>query len=129
MAKSTATTEGIKVTAESVFVPERSTPEQGEFFFAYRITIVNEGDKTVQLMTRYWRITDGAGEVHEVRGDGVVGAQPRLAPGESFAYTSACPLHTEVGTMQGSSRMEVEEGGVLEVEVAPFTLAMPNLIN
>ena len=89
-------TRGIKVHVESEYAPERSQPAQNQWFFLYTITISNEGTETAQLMTRHWIITDGTGHIEEVRGPGVVGKQPVLAPGESFTYTSGCPLDDAV---------------------------------
>ncbi|MEE2960995.1 MAG: Co2+/Mg2+ efflux protein ApaG [Myxococcota bacterium] len=125
----TKTTEGIEVQGESFFVPERSAPQRNVYFFAYRIRILNHSLKTVQLLTRHWVITDGAGVVQEVRGAGVIGAQPTLGPGDSFSYTSACPLGTPVGTMEGSYRMEIESDSFLDVAIPAFTLAAPNSLN
>mmetsp|Transcript_13666 Transcript_13666/g.26232 ORF Transcript_13666/g.26232 Transcript_13666/m.26232 type:complete len:331 (-) Transcript_13666:196-1188(-) len=98
-------TEGIRVRVRSVYVEDRSDPAQGYYFFAYRITIKNESDRTVQLMSRHWTITDKSGKTETVNGPGVVGEQPVLSPGNEFEYTSACPLHTEHGTMEGSYDM------------------------
>ena len=94
-----AITNGLCVSVESEFIPERSNPDQPLFFFAYHITIKNEGDRPLTLKNRYWHITDAAGQVEEVRGPGVVGYQPRLEKDQSFQYTSFCPLRTEFGTM------------------------------
>jgi len=101
---SEALTNGIRVRVHSVYVPERSDPEQGHWFFAYRVDIANEGSESAQLVSRHWIITDANGHVEQVRGPGVVGEQPVLQPGESFQYTSACPLPTPVGTMHGTYR-------------------------
>ena len=125
----TKTTEGIEVQGESFFVPERSAPERSVYFFGYRIRIFNHSLKTVQLLTRHWVITDGEGVVQEVRGAGVIGAQPTLGPGDSFSYTSACPLGTPVGTMEGSYRMEIAPDSFLDVAIPAFTLAAPNALN
>src|SRR6476661_9690422 len=110
MFTSDAVTRGIKVHVESEYAPERSQPAQNQWFFLYTITISNEGSETAQLVTRHWIITDGTGHVEEVRGPGVVGQQPTLAPGESFEYTSGCPLPTSSGQMEGTYEM-VSEGG------------------
>jgi ApaG protein len=126
---SDATTEGIRVQVTSMFVPQQSSPREGEFFFAYRITISNVGTETAQLLSRHWIITDAEGDVTEVRGDGVVGAQPVLAPGERFEYTSYCPLKTNVGTMHGTYTMVRAGGATFDVRIAPFTLAVPNAVN
>jgi ApaG protein len=126
---SDATTEGIRVQVTSMFVPEESSPREGQFFFAYRIIIANIGTETAQLLSRHWIITDAEGKVTEVRGDGVVGAQPVLAPGERFEYTSYCPLKTNVGTMHGTYTMVRPDGETFEARIAPFTLAVPNALN
>jgi len=127
---SEAITQGVRIRATAFFVPERSTPARGLYFFAYRMEITNTGDDSVRLISRHWVITDGQGEVQEVRGEGVVGSQPLLRPGESFAYTSACPLSTAVGTMEGTYHMDFEdtEGG-FDAVIAPFTLAAPYALN
>lgn len=126
---SEAVTRGIRVTVRSRYEADMSAPEQGFYFFSYTIRIANEGSKTAQLRSRRWRITDGDGNQEVVEGAGVVGHQPTLAPGESFEYTSFCPLPTPVGAMEGSYRMLVADGGELEAEIAPFTLAVPAAVN
>ena len=123
MFESEAVTRGIRVQVQSFFVPERSAPEEGQWFFAYRVTISNEGSERAQLISRHWIITDGNGSKDEVRGPGVVGEQPVLEPGESFQYTSACPLSTPFGTMQGSYQMVTASGEAFDAEIAPFGLA------
>ncbi len=122
MFESETLTRGIRVRVRSFFVPERSAPEEGQWFFAYQVAITNEGDETAQLVSRHWIITDGDGEVQEVKGAGVVGEQPVLDPGGSFEYTSACPLPTPVGSMQGSYRMVTEDGAAFQATIAPFSL-------
>ncbi len=124
---STATTEGIRVTVRSQYLPDRS--HQGRYAFAYHIRIENLGDTPAQLKTRHWVITDGNGEVEEVRGDGVVGAQPRLEPGQSFEYTRGCMLKTPHGVMQGSYQMHRDDGTMFDATIAPFSLTMPNALN
>ncbi|KAL4447227.1 hypothetical protein ABPG77_007260 [Micractinium sp. CCAP 211/92] len=94
-------TDGVRVTCRSFFVPHQSRPEAGSYYYAYDITIRNESSQTIKVMERYWRIHDGQGRRREVRGAGVVGEQPELAPGEAFQYQSACPLPTPSGTMEG----------------------------
>jgi ApaG protein len=106
-------------------VPERSDPAQGRWLFAYDVRVVNEGDVRAQLLSRHWIITDANGKVQEVRGPGVVGEQPVLEPGESFEYTSACPLETAYGTMHGSYQMEADAGERFDAEIAPFLLGEP----
>jgi ApaG protein len=126
---SSATTRGIRVEVESVFVPERSDPAEKRWFFAYKIRIANEGSETAQLISRHWIITDGDGDAEEVRGPGVVGKQPTLGPGQSFEYSSACPLATSFGTMHGTYQMVTEGGEQFDIEIAPFALAEPYAIN
>ena len=94
-------TRGIQIDVEPSFVPEESHPKEEYFFFAYKVRITNVGKEATQLMSRHWIITDGHGEIHEVEGPGVIGQQPRLAPGESFEYSSFCPLPTPTGNMRG----------------------------
>lgn len=126
---SLAVTRGIRVDVRARFVPERSNPPDNEWFFAYTITIANGGTQTVQLMSRHWVITDANGKVEEVRGPGVVGQQPILGPGQSFEYTSACPLTTSFGVMQGSYQMVTPEGDHFDIAIAPFSLHEPFAIN
>ena len=127
---SEAITKGVRIRAQAFFVPERSSPARGVYFFAYRMEITNTSDDAVRLLSRHWVITDGQGEVQEVRGEGVIGSQPLLRPGESFAYTSACPLPTAVGTMEGTYYMDFEESeGGFDATIAPFTLAAPYALN
>lgn len=126
---SETTTNGIKVRVESRYVPEQSDPDRGGWFFAYTVRIANEGQQTVQLVSRHWFITDANGNVEEVRGPGVVGAQPILRPGESFEYTSACPLRTAFGTMHGTYQMVTEEGDEFDAEIAAFSLSTPYAVN
>ena len=122
-------TNGVRVRVESFYVPERSEPEHEAYFFAYRVRISNEGDEGVQLLSRHWVITDGDSHVQEVKGPGVVGEQPHLEPGQGFEYTSACPLRTLVGTMQGSYQMVTDGGERFDAEISPFTLAVPSALN
>ena len=120
-----ALTDGIRVRVQSQYLPEQSSPRDDRFVFAYTITISNEGGKTAQLRTRHWIITDARGVVEEVRGDGVVGEQPTLRPGQSFQYTSGCVLTTPVGTMQGSYRFWRDDGTYFDAVIAAFSLASP----
>jgi ApaG protein len=129
MGRSHATTRGISVDVESVFVPDHSSPEDGRWLFAYTVTIANDGAETARLLTRHWIITDGDGHVEEVKGPGVVGEQPRLRPGENFRYTSACPLRTSFGTMQGTYQMVTDTGDHFDAEIAPFSLSLPYAVN
>ena len=118
-------TQDIQITVEPEFVPERSDAEQATFFWAYTVEIANQGDQTVQLTARHWRITDGYGRLEEVLGTGVVGEQPILKPGESFRYTSGCPLSTPSGIMTGTYRMVEENGDVFEAAIPAFSLDSP----
>jgi ApaG protein len=120
-----AETHGVRVTAVPSFMEGESSHEQGRYFWSYTIEIVNLSLQTVQLMTRHWFITDGRGEVHEVRGEGVIGQQPVLRPGESFSYTSGCPLMTPDGSMRGFYAMQGENGDIFDVEVPLFPLDSP----
>ena len=123
-----ATTRGIRVRVRSRYSPDHSQPPE-RWLFVYTIEIANEGEDTVQLISRHWVITDAHGEVEEVRGPGVVGVQPVLPPGESFEYTSFCPLTTPFGSMQGTYQMLTEEGETFEAEIATFRLSTPYAVN
>jgi len=129
MSRSTATTRGIRVTVDARFSPEHSSPERAHWFFLYTITIENTSDLTVQLLTRHWIITDGEGRVEEVQGPGVVGEQPVLMPGESFEYTSGCPLTTPLGPMTGTYQMVTPNGEGFDVEIAKFDLRGPYTVH
>ena len=129
MFTSEAVTRGVRVHVESQFDPDRSEPSQSQWFFLYTISIANEGSETVQLLTRHWIITDGTGKVEEVRGPGVVGKQPILKPGESFQYTSGCPLTTAFGVMEGTYQMAAEGGDRFDATIAPFTLSEPYTVH
>lgn len=120
---SSAITRGVKVEVESEYVPDRSDPERSVYFFAYRVAISNVGDRTVRLVSRHWIITNADGKKEEVRGPGVVGEQPTLAPGESFEYTSFCPLNTPFGMMHGTYQMVDDRGEEFDAAIAPFTLS------
>ncbi len=121
-----ATTRNIEVNVTPRFVDERSSPANGEYFWAYTIEIVNRGETTVQLKTRHWRITDALGRLQEVRGAGVVGEQPVLGPGESFEYTSGVPLPTPSGFMEGTYGMVTEAGDGFDIEIPAFSLDSPS---
>ncbi len=125
---SKAITRGVRVQVRSKFVPERSSPPTS-WFFAYEVTIANESDVAVQLVSREWIITNGEGVVQTVAGPGVVGEQPRLEPGEAFQYVSACPLDTAVGTMKGHFVMTTGADERFEAEVAEFVLLDPAAVN
>ena len=114
---------------EPAYDAERSVPAQGRWFFRYTVTISNEGTETVQLLTRHWIITDGDGQVEEVRGPGVVGHQPTLKPGQSFRYTSGCPLTSPFGFMKGTYQMVTSDGEAFDAEIALFELSEPHLVN
>ncbi len=129
MFTSEAVTHGVRVRVASSFDPLRSRINENQWFFLYTITIANEGTRRVQLMSRHWIITDESGHIEEVRGTGVVGEQPMLEPGESFEYTSGCPLPTPTGTMQGTYQMRTDSGDTFEAEIAPFLLSEPYLVN
>ena len=126
---STATTESIEVTVRSIYLPDQSSPAVGRYAFAYHVRIANHGEAPVQLRSRHWIIVDGAGEKQEVRGDGVVGEQPRLEPGERFEYTSGCVLKTPHGAMHGTYQMVREDGPRFAAQIAPFSLAAPHALN
>ena len=121
-----AVTRQIEVIVEPSFLPERSSPEQGQFVWAYTVAIVNSGTETVQLKTRHWIITDGTGRREEVRGEGVVGEQPVLEPGERFEYTSGVPLQTPTGFMSGTYQMVTEDGEPFDIDVPAFSLDSPD---
>ena len=126
---SDATTRGIRVVVRSIYVPEQSSPKDEHYFFAYRVRIANEGTQTAQLVSREWIITNADGEVERVNGPGVVGETPVLQPGNSFEYTSFCPLKTTVGSMHGTYQMVTDTGEHFDAVIAPFTLAVPNALN
>ncbi|HZX95458.1 MAG TPA: Co2+/Mg2+ efflux protein ApaG [Myxococcales bacterium] len=124
---STAVTQAIRVTVKSRFLPEQSS--SGRWAFAYTVRIENLGSVAAQLKSRHWIITDGNGKREEVKGDGVVGNQPVLRPGEKFEYTSGAVLQTPHGSMHGSYRMVLEDGRQFDAEIAPFALMQPGSIN
>ena len=126
---STATTDGIEVSVESEFRPDRSTPAQGRFLFTYTVRVANVGDSPARLVSRHWIVTDARGEREEIRGEGVIGKQPHLAPGQSFSYTSFCVLRTPLGQMRGTYTMSRDDGATFEAEIAPFALAVPAALN
>ena len=124
-----AITRGIEVQVESAFVPEHSDPQQRRWFYSYRIRISNQSEEKVQLINRFWVITDAEGQVEHVRGAGVVGEQPVLGPGQSFEYTSGCPLGTPFGSMHGIYEMVSERGEHFEVRIPAFVLRQPGTMN
>jgi len=126
---SVAVTRGIRVEVESSYLPERSSPSSQQYAFKYTVRISNEGVATAQLKSRHWIITDGEGKVQEVRGEGVVGAQPTLKPGQAFEYSSWCMLETPHGSMRGTYQMHTESGEQFDAQIAPFPLALPYSLN
>jgi ApaG protein len=121
-----ATTREITVSVQPYFLEEQSSPNSGHFVWAYHVRIQNNGRQTVQLLTRHWRITDALGTLHEVRGDGVVGKQPVLRPGEAFEYASGTPLSTPSGIMVGTYRMQAETGERFDIAIPAFSLDSPH---
>jgi ApaG protein len=119
----------IKVAVRTQFVPQQSDAESSRFVFAYTITISNAGRVPAKLLTRHWVITDANGKVQEVRGEGVVGEHPHLAPGEAFRYTSGTVLETPIGAMEGSYQMLADDGTRFDAPIAPFRLAVPGVLN
>jgi ApaG protein len=122
-------TNQIRVEVETSYLPDQSDPGNSRFVFAYTITIHNDGSEAAQLLQRHWLITDANGKLQEVRGDGVVGEQPHLHPGQGFRYSSGAVLETPVGSMQGSYRMRTDEGLHFDAPIAPFRLAMPGILH
>ena len=119
----------IRIHVTTSYIDDQSEPDSDRYVFAYTITISNSGTVAAQLISRHWIITDANGKVQEVNGDGVVGEQPYLKPGEEFRYSSGAVLETPVGAMQGIYRMEAEGGVSFDAPIAPFTLAVPGLLN
>ena len=119
----------IEVQVQTRFLPEQSTPEDGRFVFAYTIRIHNSGQVPARLISRHWLITDDNGKVQDVRGEGVVGEQPWLRPGEDFEYTSGAVLETALGTMEGSYQMLADDGTHFDAAIAPFTLSIPRTLH
>lgn len=129
MFTSEAVTRGVRVHVLSQYAAGSSQPSNNLWRFFYTVTITNESNDTVQLLTRHWIITDGSGRIEEVRGPGVVGKQPTLRPGESFQYTSSCPLPTPFGIMEGTYQMLTDGGDRFDVRIAPFTLSEPYTVH
>ena len=119
----------ISVSAVTQYVENQSDPRNDKYLFAYTITIRNTGDAPAQLISRHWIITDGRGHEQQVRGEGVVGEQPHLRPGQSFEYTSAAMIETPVGSMRGSYQMRGDDGTEFDAPIAPFRLAVPGSLN
>lgn len=120
-----STTQAIRVTVEPTFLDDQSSPGEDHYVWAYQVKIENTGSETVQLINRHWRITDAMGRMQEVRGEGVVGEQPTLKPGQEFEYTSGTPLGTPSGIMVGTYEMESQHGGRFEVDIPAFSLDSP----
>lgn len=121
-----AITRGIAVSVEPSYLEANSSPGNSQYFWAYRVTIENQGRETVQLLNRHWMITNARGEFTEVKGAGVIGKQPFLKPGESFEYTSGAPLNTPSGMMGGSYQMESDRGERFDIEIPTFSLDCPD---
>lgn len=119
----------IQVDVETRYIEDQSNPDQNYYVFAYTITIKNEGKQAAQLLTRHWVITDFNHKVQEVRGEGVVGEQPVLKPGEQFVYTSGTMLETAVGTMRGSYQMQADDGSKFDAEIGEFVLSIPRVLH
>lgn len=119
----------IKVDVETRYIEEQSLPEQGRYVFAYTITIENCGNVPAQLLRRHWVITDSNNRVQEVKGEGVIGEQPHLKPGEHFRYTSGTMLETPVGSMKGSYLMIADDGVEFDADVPPFSLSIPRILH
>ena len=120
-----ATTKAIRVSVKPIFLDDQSTPSEDHYVWAYQVTIENTGSGTVQLINRHWRITDAQGRMQEVKGEGVVGEQPRLGPGQLFEYTSGTPLTTPSVLMMGSYEMEDERGQRFDIDIPAFSLDSP----
>ncbi len=126
---SDAVTNQIRVEVLSRYSPDNSSPQSSQWIFQYTVRVTNQGAETVQLISRHWIITDALDHVEEVRGPGVVGEQPILAPGESFKYSSWCPLKTPTGLMHGTYQMIHSDGRPFDIEIAPFALAAPYTVH
>ena len=119
----------VHVEVKPAYIAEQSDPDNDQYVFAYTVTIRNDGDVPARLMTRHWIITDGDGEVQEVRGEGVVGEKPHLMPGEGFQYTSGTMMKTPIGMMQGSYQMLADDGVNFDATIPSFTLSVPNILH
>ena len=119
----------IEVVAKAFYVEDQSDPEKNHYVFGYKIKVTNTGEVAAQLVSRHWLITDSNHRVEEVRGLGVIGQQPTLQPGESFEYTSGCPLATPVGTMRGEYQMTASDGVQFEAPIPEFTLSVPRVLH
>lgn len=123
-----ALTQDIEVSVEPYYLEEQSDPDDGRYVWGYRVAITNHSDRSVRLMNRYWHITDQNGQVDEVTGPGVVGEQPQLRPGDTYEYSSGCPLDTPSGVMFGHYQMETDEGDLFEVAIPAFSLDAPGML-
>lgn len=123
------TSYNINISVQSEYLPEQSDSDSNRWVFAYHVTIRNEGDQPAKLLTRHWVITDAEERTQEVHGEGVIGEQPRIEPGQEYRYTSGAVLETSVGSMHGSYQMLAEDGTCFDAEIPPFTLAPPNTIH
>lgn len=119
----------IDIDVQPAYIAEQSDPHNDHYVFSYTVTIRNLGDTPAKLLTRHWIITDGDGQVQEVKGDGVIGEQPYLKPGEGFQYTSGTFMNTPVGTMRGSYQMMADDGEQFDAEIPSFTLSVPNVLH
>ncbi|WP_019570701.1 Co2+/Mg2+ efflux protein ApaG [Thioalkalivibrio sp. ALE11] len=119
----------VEIEVSSAYVEDQSEPEEDRYVFAYHVVIRNAGERSVQLLNRHWIIRDGRDQTQEVRGEGVVGEQPHIAPGDSFEYTSGTVIETPVGMMEGSYEMRDEQGHTFEATIPPFTLSVPRTLH
>lgn len=126
---SSAITNGVRVTVTSQYLAEQSVPSDHRYVWAYTVRIANESERPVQLVSRHWIITDADEKVEEVKGPGVVGEQPQIAPGKTFQYTSGCMLQTPRGSMHGTYRIVVGGGDDFDAQIAPFSLSLPLSLN
>ena len=126
---SEAETQGIRISVQPHYEEDESSPEHGRWLFSYQVTISNQGERAVRLLSRHWIIKDAFGRGEEVRGEGVVGQSPRIEPGDSFTYASWCPLPTDFGSMRGSYRLRRDDGTEFDATIAPFPLAAPSVLN
>ena len=129
MGSSKAVTRGVRIEVSTEYDPSRSFPEHNRWFYLYTVEISNDGAETVQLLSRHWIITDASGHVEEVKGPGVVGESPVLQEGESFEYTSGCPLTTPYGTMHGTYQMVTAAGDRFDAQIAEFVLGEPRSLH
>lgn len=121
------TTHNIEVEVEPFYLPQRSNPDDGQYVWGYRVTIANNSEKFIKVMSRYWHITDAMGRVEEVRGAGVVGEQPELNPGDTFQYSSGCPLRTTSGIMVGHYTVQDNDGESFDIDIPAFSLDLPDV--